>query len=166
MEGSSLLLLKNNRTENSWGEHLEATQFLMKSVSNPDWDFGLNALWRREVQTGRILHVSGGGHWRDTRSWKHWGDNVLICSQGTVLFPLMGIWDTTSRATSYVCGVLEGSRTVIGPAALDINTASGFGTMPQSQRAWCLGPRGRTRLVGTWMGYQPITGHSPSLISG
>lgn len=42
--GSSLFLLKSNGIENSWGEHLEAVQFPLKSVSNPDWDFGLNAV--------------------------------------------------------------------------------------------------------------------------
>lgn len=57
--GSSLFLLKSNGMENSWGEHLEAVQFPVKSVSNPGWDFGLNAVPGRE---GRILHLSGEGH--------------------------------------------------------------------------------------------------------
>lgn len=38
-----MFLLKSHGMENSWGEHLEAILFPLKSVSNPDWDFGPNA---------------------------------------------------------------------------------------------------------------------------
>lgn len=123
------------------GVHLEAIQFLLKSASSPDWDFGLNAVLREEGRRGRTLHLSGRGHWRSTGE---------ICSQGTFLFPLMGIWGTTSEAISCVCGALEDSRTVTGLVTLEIKAALGFGTIPAT---W---PGGGTRLVGTWMGYQLI----------
>lgn len=96
-------------------------------------------------------------------SSKHWGDNVLICSQETFLFPLIGIWGTTPGAISCVCGALEDSRTVTGHVTLEIKAVSGFGTTQASMKP---GPGGGTRLVGIGMGRQSFTGHSLSPVSG
>lgn len=68
---SFLFLLKNNGTENScrkawqpFNSYLNLGQFQIRT---------LDAVPRTEGQTGWILHLSRGGHWRGTWEWEALG---------------------------------------------------------------------------------------------
>lgn len=90
-------------------------------------------LWTKCTAKGRRSNRQNSASVWKRPLKKYWE----ICSQGTFLFPLMGIWGTTSEAISCVCGALEDSRTVIGLITLEIKAALGFGTIPGSMaRGW------------------------------